>query len=166
MGLQIIIGIMGPGETATEDDKRNAVEAGKMIGSNGWIVLTGGRNSGVMAAASRGAKQAGGTTVGILPGTSLQEVSDHVDIPILTGLGHGRNYVNILSSRVIVGIGLGPGTASELSLALKAGRPIILYQPRTEDLNFFCDLAPDLVQAAQTIDQLEDLVKTALANEV
>jgi Predicted Rossmann fold nucleotide-binding protein len=63
-----IIGIMGPGESATSTDLENAYQLGQLIAEAGWILLTGGRNVGVMDAANKGAKSANGLTVGILPG--------------------------------------------------------------------------------------------------
>lgn len=63
-----VIGVMGPGDNATKEECDSAFELGKLIANKGWILLTGGRNVGVMEAASRGAKEAGGLTIGILPG--------------------------------------------------------------------------------------------------
>ena len=70
-----IIGVMGKGNLATPLEIKGAYELGKLIAENGWILLTGGRNVGVMDAASLGAKSAGGLTIGILPGKDKKEVS-------------------------------------------------------------------------------------------
>lgn len=131
-----VIGIMGPGATATPLQLEIAYALGQAIASTGWVVLTGGRAAGVMEAACRGAQAAGGLTVGILPSADGADMSAAVDIPILTGLGDARNVVNVLSSRVVVACGLGPGTASEIALALKAQRPVILMAmpPGASDL--------------------------------
>jgi uncharacterized protein (TIGR00725 family) len=123
---RIVIGVMGPGATATPSQLEIAYALGYAIASTGWVVLTGGRAAGVMEAACRGAQAAGGLTVGILPSADGADMSDAVDIPIVTGLGDARNAVNVLSSRVVVACGLGPGTAAEIALALKAQRPVIL----------------------------------------
>ncbi|MEM1311684.1 MAG: hypothetical protein AAGF98_19650, partial [Cyanobacteria bacterium P01_H01_bin.153] len=66
--------------------------------------------------------------------------SSAVDIPILTGLGQGRNVINVLSSRVVIACGYGPGTLAEMALAIKLGRPLILLNP-----------TPTLVAALPTI---------------
>ncbi len=70
---KIIIGVMGPGEQATATDLQNAYELGKLIAQQGWVLLTGGRNVGVMDAANQGAKSANGLTVGILPGNNTND---------------------------------------------------------------------------------------------
>lgn len=126
---QVIIGVMGPGD-ASESDRQAAETLGEQIALNDWILLTGGRPAGVMHAASRGAKSAGGLTIGILPGEDPSEASRFVDIPVCTGMGSARNNINVLTSSVVVACGSGgPGTLSEIMLALKAGRPLILLNP-------------------------------------
>ena len=138
---KIIIGIMGPGESATSTDLENAYQLGKFIAEAGWILLTGGRNVGVMEAASTGAKAANGLTVGILPGNDTRGISEAVDIAIVTDMGNARNNINILSSDVIIACGMGAGTASEIALALKADKPVILLNDSAESKLFFQKLA-------------------------
>ena len=72
---------------------------------------------------------ADGLVVGILPDADTANMAATVDIAIVTGMGQGRNVINILSSRVVIACGLGPGTLSEIALALKLGTPLILLQP-------------------------------------
>lgn len=151
-----IIGVMGPGESATKLDISIAYEIGKSIGANGWVLLTGGRNAGVMHAATLGAKEAGGTTIGILPTTFNKDISPYVDIPIITDMGDARNNINVLSSKIVIVCGMSPGTASEIALAIKAKKHIILLNQATESKNFFQFLSPDLVHTA-TIP--EDAIK-------
>ena len=79
-----------------------------------------------MAAVSQGAAEAGGTVVGILPDRDLSRASPHLTIPIRTGLGDGRNVINILSSDIIVALPGSAGTLSEISLALKNSKPLVL----------------------------------------
>lgn len=135
-----IIGIMGPGESATSTDLENAYQLGKFIAESGWILLTGGRNVGVMEAANKGAKSANGLTVGILPGNDTRGISEAVDIAIVTDMGNARNNINILSSDVIIACGMGTGTASEIALALKAHKPVILLNENAESQLFFKSL--------------------------
>ena len=78
-----------------------------------------------MAAVCRGAKRGGGATIGILPGTNPREANEWVDYPICTGLGEARNAVVVASGQVVIAIGGGLGTLSEIALALKLGRPVI-----------------------------------------
>lgn len=158
-----IIGVMGPGELATETDIKNAYELGKFIAQEGWILLTGGRNVGVMDAANKGAKEAGGLTIGILPSNNSKSISDAVDIAILTDLGNARNNINVLSSDVIVACGIGLGTISEIALGLKNGKLVILLNEHQESQQFFKKLAPNLtliaVDTKQTIKLIKEILK-------
>lgn len=121
-----IVGVMGPGERAPDHVKAAAYELGKRFAVAGWTVLTGGRDSGVMNEALRGAKDENGLTIGILPGDDHTGMSTYVDIPIITGLGSARNNVNALTSDVLVACGEGVGTLSEVFLGIKAGKRVLL----------------------------------------
>ena len=157
----IIIGVMGPGQ-APDYICETAYELGREIARSGWVLLTGGRNSGVMDAASRGAASAGGLTVGILPDADARRASEAVDIPIITGQGSARNNINVLSSHAVVACGTGLGTVSEIVLALKLGRPVILLEFTRETLAFLQQFnLPNLYPAGdvdEAIGLLEDLV--------
>lgn len=156
---KIIIGVMGPGEGATNIDLANARKLGQLIATEGWVLLTGGRNTGVMDAASRGAKAAGGLTVGILPGNNLEGVSEAVDIAIVTDMGNARNNINVLSADVVIACGMGIGTVSEVALAMKNGKKVVLLN---QDLNYqhFCqNLSPDRVFLATNPEEAIELVK-------
>lgn len=120
-----VIGVMG-GSKATPDVAAMAERLGELIAERGWILLTGGRNVGVMDAASRGAKRAGGMVVGVLPDTTRTRASEHLDVAILTGLGDGRNLINVMSSDVVIACPGKLGTLSEIVLALKHDKPVIL----------------------------------------
>jgi uncharacterized protein (TIGR00725 family) len=147
---RVIVGVVGPGAGASDDDRNLAWELGALVAREGWVLLTGGRAQGVMEAANRGAKTAGGLTVGVLPGETLAGVSEAVDLALPTGLGSGRNNVNVLSSRVVFACGMGPGTASEVALAIKADRPVVLVRPDPVTRAFFKSLGGALVQDADT----------------
>jgi uncharacterized protein (TIGR00725 family) len=128
-----IVGVMGGG-SATEADIRQAYRLGRLIAENGWILLNGGRRSGIMAASARGAAEAGGLTVGILPDDHKGQMAEHIQIPILTGMGSARNYINVLSSDVVVACPGGAGTLSEIALALKHRKTVILLNVDPGDL--------------------------------
>lgn len=132
---------MGPGSAASTQDLEIAFDLGKQIAEQGWVLLTGGRNEGVMDAASRGAKQANGLTIGILPTANTENLSVAIDIPIVTGMGSARNNINVLSSDVIFACGMGSGTASEIALALKANKSVILLNVDDTSVAFFENLA-------------------------
>ncbi len=87
-------------------------------------MVTGGLG-GVMEAASQGAKEKGGTVIGILPGTEREEANRYVDIPIVTGMGDGRNLLIVQTAQAVIALPGEYGTLSEIALALKVGRPVI-----------------------------------------
>lgn len=121
----LIIGVMGGG-AANPRDAKAAYRLGSLIAEQGWILLNGGRNAGVMAASAKGARENGGLTVGILPDDNPHMASPFIQIPILTGMGNARNCINVLSSHAVVACPGGTGTISEVALALKSSRPVIL----------------------------------------
>ncbi|MBI9076934.1 MAG: TIGR00725 family protein [Desulfatibacillum sp.] len=120
----IIIGVMGGG-SASQESIECAYELGRLIASEGWVLLNGGRAAGIMEASAKGAREAGGLTVGVLPDMDTSQTSDYIDIPILTGMNAARNYINVLSSQVVVACPGGAGTLSEIALAMKSKRPVI-----------------------------------------
>lgn len=158
----ILIGVMGPGEQATDQDCQVAFELGAQIARSGWVLLTGGRRAGVMDAASRGAKSQAGLTVGILPDPDADQISEAVDIPILTGMGQGRNVINILSSRGVFACGLGPGTVSEIALAIKLQKPLVLLQIPAPYLPLFESLCPYPLPLAQTPPEAIEIMSSLL----
>jgi uncharacterized protein (TIGR00725 family) len=113
------------GADVCDNDRKDAYELGKLIAKNGWILLNGGRNCGIMDASAKGASEKGGTTVGILPESNPEKLSDFVQIPIITGMGSARNIINVLSSSFVVALKGGLGTISEIALALKHGKKVV-----------------------------------------
>lgn len=119
------VAVSGPGE-ASPAEIATARELGRAIAAKGWILLTGGRDAGVMAAATAAAADAGGLTVGIVPGTRSSR-AEALDVAIVTDLGSGRNNVLVLSAEVVVAVGASSaGTVSEIALAVKAGKPVVV----------------------------------------
>jgi uncharacterized protein (TIGR00725 family) len=101
-----------------------AEEVGQLLARGGATVVTGGLG-GVMRAASRGAAGAGGTTIGILPGSDAREANEFVTIPIATGLGVARNLVVVTAADAVLAVGGRHGTLSEIGLALRQGRHVV-----------------------------------------
>lgn len=157
-----IIGVMGPGEQSTVHDQQVAYDLGYHIAQAGWVLLTGGRNVGVMDAASRGAKAAGGLTIGVLPTSDRRNMSTAVDLAIVTDLGNARNNINVLSSEVVIACGMGVGTASEVALALKAGKPVVLLNTSLEFQQFFRQLSSQSVFVAATVTEAIAIVRQQL----
>ena len=160
---KIIVGVIGPGAGATGEATAAAFELGKLIAGEGWVLLTGGRSAGVMEAASRGARAGGGLTVGILPSADMVGASEFVDIPIVTGMGPARNNINVLSSQLLFACGMGAGTASEIALAFKAHKRVILLCTDEASVEFFKSLGRGDVFTADTPHAAIELAKKLLA---
>ena len=120
-----VVGVMG-GSTVSKKVHAMAKDLGGLIADRGWVLLNGGRNRGVMAASAEGAKEAGGTVIGILPDKNTKQASPHLDIAVVTRMGDGRNLINVLSSDVVVACPGALGTLSEIVLALKSDKRVIL----------------------------------------
>ncbi len=121
MAIQVaVIGSSRAGRELLHD----AELVGATLASGGATVVTGGLG-GVMEAASRGAKSAGGLTVGFLPGTDRSDANEWVDVVVPTGLGEARNVLVVRSAQAVVAVGGEYGTLSEIALALRDGRAVI-----------------------------------------
>ena len=121
------VAVIGDGDPQGPDAHRIlewAEEIGQDLARAGATVITGGLG-GVMRAASRGARGAAGTTIGVLPGTDPSDANEFVTIPIATGLGVVRNLVVVTSADVVVAVGGRHGTLSEIGLALRMGRHVV-----------------------------------------
>jgi uncharacterized protein (TIGR00725 family) len=158
---KFIVGVMGQGEGASEADEALAESLGELVAKEGWALLTGGRDVGVMHAASRGAKKVtGSVTIGILP-SQKSRASPYVDIAIVTDLHEARNNINVLSSNVIVACGrAGPGTTSEIALAVKAGKTVVLLGGTEIAKRFFQDLSSENIIAAQSTEEAIQIIKS------
>ena len=159
---KIIIGVMGAGNSATARDLAVAYQLGQAIADNNWVLLTGGRKSGVMDAASRGARAAGGLVIGVLPSNNIAAMSDAVDLPIVTDMGNARNNINVLSSDIIIACGMGLGTASEVALALKNHKPVILINQTELTHQFFASLTTENLFYTQTVEHAIALTREIL----
>lgn len=116
-----------------------AGQTGELIAEAGCVLVNGGLG-GVMAASAKGAKSRGGLTIGLLPGLDPTAANQYIDVPIPTGLGEMRNLLIVRSAAVLIAIGGGYGTLSEIALALKAAKPVIGLQT--------WDISPDIQKAA------------------
>jgi uncharacterized protein (TIGR00725 family) len=160
MNRPAIIGVMGGG-SVSPDASDFAYRLGVALAREGWIVLNGGRNEGIMDAVSHGARDSGGLVVGILPDSNLERASSYLTIPIRTGLGDGRNVINILSSDVVVALPGGAGTISEIALSLKNHKPLFLLGWKTPPAIPGHERALILLSS---IPDLLSMIKETLAN--
>jgi uncharacterized protein (TIGR00725 family) len=119
------VAVVGASDVLDGSPEAEAAEAvGRALAEAGAVVVCGGLG-GVMAAACRGATAAGGTTVGILPGTSRVDANPWVTVALTTGLGEARNALVVRAVDVLVAVGGGYGTLSEIGLALRTGTPVV-----------------------------------------
>ena len=124
-GLQI--SVIGSGV----EHEGPAEEVGRLLAERGATVVTGGRGE-VMAAASRGAKSAGGATIGILPGETREGMNEWLDHVVVTGIGHARNLAVVASGEAVIAVGGKYGTLAEIGFALTLGRPVVVLEPGWE----------------------------------
>jgi uncharacterized protein (TIGR00725 family) len=121
--MHCYVAVVGPGE-AGPGELAAAERVGVELGRGGAVVVCGGLG-GVMEAACRGAKEAGGMTVGILPGLERAAANRFVDVALPTGLGEARNALVVRAADVLIAVGGAYGTLSEIALALKGGKRVI-----------------------------------------
>jgi uncharacterized protein (TIGR00725 family) len=149
-----VLAIVGPGNGASPTDLNVAESLGRLAAGRGWQILTGGVAGGVMEAAARGARGAGGTVVGILPSADREDASAHLSVAVVTGLGQGRNNIVVLSSDAVAVCGMSAGTAIEAALAVRAARPLVFIAADAVTRSFFGALArPDTIHFAATPDE-------------
>ncbi len=162
-----IIGVMGRGDKAREVDIKTAFELGSLIAQQNWVLLSGGRNWGVMDAVNKGANSSGGLTVGVMPTKDRDLISDAVDVAIITDMGSARNNINVLSSDIVVACGVGgAGTASEIALALKGNKPVILLNNSGESRQFFRKIGGTLIHEAKSARQTIEIAASLLSTTV
>lgn len=152
---------MGGAQFVTDDEENYAYQIGKMIALEGWVLLNGGRSSGVMEATAKGAWENGGITVGVLPADNTNSASKYIDIPIVTGMGLARNVINILSSDIVIALPGRAGTISEIALALNHDKRVILFRFEVGTwINYYIDKKQILV--ANEVEQLRRLLRKEL----
>jgi uncharacterized protein (TIGR00725 family) len=121
------VSVIGSGR----EHEARAEEIGRLLAERGCTVVCGG-GAEVMAAAARGAKSAGGTTVGILPGESRDDANEWIDHVVVTGIGHARNLAVAASGDAVIAVGGSWGTLAEIALARRLGRPVVIVEPGWE----------------------------------
>jgi uncharacterized protein (TIGR00725 family) len=130
--MQTTIGVIGKNEQTANDPvaettMQSAYDVGRLVAAGGGVIVTGGLG-GVMSAASRGAKDAGGLTIGFLPSMDRASANPYVDVVFPTGLGRARNLLTARGCDAIIMIGGGCGTLNELTVAYAEGRPVVVLR--------------------------------------
>ncbi|MGQ0548821.1 MAG: TIGR00725 family protein [Armatimonadota bacterium] len=122
--MRSLIAVVGESTISHPDAAALAEDIGRRIAEAGFGLICGGLG-GVMEAACRGAKRAGGLTIGLLPGADVAGANPHLDVAIPTGAGQMRNVIIVLAAKAVIAIGGGAGTLSEIGHALRAGRRVV-----------------------------------------
>jgi len=144
------VGVIGSGK-CYDDVCDIAFRVGQLLAERGVIIINGGLG-GVMEAVSRGAKSRNGFVVGIIPSKNKEDANEYCNVVIATNMGHARNMIIVHSSDVIIAIGGGFGTISEMAIALKEGKKVVAYKP------------PVLLEGIILAESAEDAVKKALGD--
>jgi uncharacterized protein (TIGR00725 family) len=124
---RVQVAVIGSGA----EHEARAEEIGRLLAERGCTVVTGGLGE-VMAAAARGAKTAGGTTLGVLPGQSRHDANEWIDHVVVTGVGHARNLAVVASGDAVIAVGGKWGTLAEIGFARVLGRPVVVLEPGWE----------------------------------
>ena len=159
-----IVGVMGPANASLRETE-HAYSTGKLIADEGYFLLCGGRRVGIMQAVAKGASQKGGFVIGILPGENSNEASGFLDLAIVTGIGSARNNINVLSSDIIISIGAGLGTISEIVLALKASKKVVVMDVDESARNFLSSLGKSDLYFANNPEHAMNIVRQIFAHE-
>ncbi len=162
----MIIAVIGGSNPTNSEHVRLAEEVGRELAKRGVSLVCGGL-SGIMEAACKGAKSAGGTTIGILPGRSSRDANSYVDIPIVTTMGFSRNVIVVHTGDAVIAIGGAFGTLSEIGHALGDGIPVVALN--TWPLSRNGDGQPvdeAMIQASDPVDAVEKAITAAEARVV
>jgi uncharacterized protein (TIGR00725 family) len=152
------VAVIGPDGEASVANRADARELGRLLAERGAYVLTGGLG-GVMAAAAEGAAEAGGTTIGLLPGTDRSAANRHLTVVIATGLGQLRNGLLVRAADGLAAVGGSWGTMSEIALAHRLGRPLVCLDGWTCIDAHGQPVGPERVGSpAQAVDRLLTMI--------
>jgi uncharacterized protein (TIGR00725 family) len=148
------VAVVGPADAARPGDLTTAGEAGRLLAAEGAVLLTGGHH-GVMQAAARGAGEAGGTSIGLMPGHDRGEGTPEHTFLLPTGLGELRNGLVVRAADAVLAVGCSWGTLSEIALARRTGVPLVLVDP--------WELPPDVGPVVPDASAAVDAVVALLA---
>jgi len=150
VGIQVAV--VGSGA----EHEQRAEEVGRLLAERGCTVVTGGLGE-VMAAAARGAKSAGGTTIGIVPGEQRGSANEWIDHEVVTGIGHARNLAIAASGDAVIAVGGAWGTLAEIAFASRLGRRVVILEP---------GLSVEGVPRARTPEEAVELALSELLDQV
>lgn len=164
MTRKVILGVIGGGATASEEGLRLAEEVGYLIARADAILVCGGLN-GVMSAAARGAKRGGGLTLGILPTGNKADANDYIDIPVATAMSTARNLIIVRTADALIAINGSYGTLSELAHAFDLKKTV--YALRTwplDKVGVDKELFVPVATPREAVDRALEYAKRAMAS--
>ncbi len=159
----MIISVIGSSNPTNPEHVQLAEDVGRELAKRGVSMVCGGL-TGIMEAACRGAKSAGGTTIGILPGRSRLDANSYVDIPIVTAMGYSRNVIVVHTGSAVIAIGGAFGTLSEIGHALGDGIPVVGLKtwPLTTNGDGV-DIEGSIIQADNPVDAVDKALAAVAA---
>jgi len=158
MSAKAVIAVIGSGD-AYGDVCDLAFEVGAGLARHGALLVCGGRG-GVMQAAAHGALAAGGHTLGILPGYEREAANPYIEFAVATGMGQARNVIVVATADAVIALDGEGGTLSEIGLALKLGRPVVVLRSFAE----IADQRPGVARAETAADAVELALDLARRN--
>ena len=161
----MIISVIGSSKPTTDEHVQLAEAVGRELAKRGATVACGGL-TGIMEAVCRGAKSAGGVTIGILPGRAATDANNYVDIPIVTNMGYSRNVIVVYTGSAVIAVGGAYGTLSEIGYALGEGIPVVGL--KTWELSRNGDGQPvdgDIIVAYDPVDAVEKALAAATTRD-
>ncbi len=165
MPRKLVIGVIGAGNSASEEGLRMAEEVGYLIARADAILVCGGLN-GVMAAAAKGAKRGGGTTLGILPTGNKGDANPYIDIPVATAMSTARNLIIVRTADAIIAINGSYGTLSEMAHAFDQGKPVFaLHTWKMDQAGVESGLFVRVDTPREAVDRALEFAQKAAASE-
>lgn len=146
-----VIGVIGPGRCSGKI-KKNAEIIGRLIAASGAVLVCGGLG-GVMEAAAKGAKEKGGTTIGIIPSDNKEDANKYIDIVIPSGIGEARNLLIIRTADVVIALPGMFGTLSEMAFCMKTKTPLVSLQA--------WDISDRIIRVEDPVKAVEEALKLA-----
>lgn len=143
---KIIVAVIGAGN-ATAQGEASAYRIGQLLAEAGVVLVCGGLG-GVMLAASRGCAEAGGTVIGILPGSDAADANPYVTLPIVTNMGHARNVMIAHTAQALIAVEGEYGTLSEMAIGLKLGKPVVQLDSWSQLAEALVVISPEQAVAA------------------
>ena len=165
MSRKLLIGVIGAGNSASEEGLRLAEEVGYLIARADAVLVCGGLN-GVMQAAARGAKRGGGLTLGILPTGNKGDANPYIDLPVATAMSTSRNLIIVRTADALIAINGSYGTLSEMAHAFDQGKPVFaLHSWPLEKAGVDAGLFVPVDTPREAVDRALEYARKVLASE-